>query len=53
MSEKEMITDDFSKLKPEVIEAIEEARRISRDPNTKRYSSFEELLEALDSEDIE
>ena len=34
--------------KAEVIEAMEEARRISRDPNTKRYSSFSEALEDLD-----
>lgn len=31
--------------KPEVIEAMEEAKRISRDPNTKRYASFSEALE--------
>ncbi|MBR3606674.1 MAG: type II toxin-antitoxin system RelB/DinJ family antitoxin [Lachnospiraceae bacterium] len=32
----------------EVLEAMEEARRISKDPNTKRYSSFAEALEDLD-----
>lgn len=31
--------------KPEVIEAMEEAKRISRDPKTKRYASFSEALE--------
>ena len=34
--------------KAEVIEAMEEAKRISKDPNVKRYSSFSEALEDLD-----
>lgn len=34
--------------KAEVIEAMEEARRISNDSNTERYSSFSEALEELD-----
>lgn len=34
--------------KPEVIEAMEEAKRISKDPNTKRYSSFSDAMEVLD-----
>lgn len=38
----------YPDLKPEVIEAMEEAKKISRDPNTKRYSSFSEALEDLD-----
>lgn len=33
----------------EVLEAMEEARRISKDPNAKRYSSFAEALEDLDA----
>ncbi len=37
----------YPELKPEVIEAMDEARKISRDPNTKRYSSFSEALEDL------
>lgn len=32
----------YPEFKPEVIEAMEEAKRISRDLNTKRYSSFSE-----------
>ena len=36
------------KYKPEVIEAMEEAKRISKDPNTKRYSSFSDAMEDLD-----
>ncbi|RKI44302.1 type II toxin-antitoxin system RelB/DinJ family antitoxin [bacterium D16-51] len=38
----------YPSLKPEVIEAMEEAKQISRDPNTKRYNSFSEALEDLD-----
>lgn len=34
--------------KSEVIEAMEEAKRISKDPNTKRYSCFSDALEDLD-----
>ena len=34
--------------KPEVIESMEEAKRISKDPNTKRYSSFSDTMEDLD-----
>ena len=34
--------------KPEVVEAMEEAKRISRDPNVKRYASFKEALKDLD-----
>lgn len=38
----------YPEYKPEVIEAMEEAKRISREPNTKRYSSFSEALEDID-----
>lgn len=34
--------------KPEVIEAMEEARRISRDSHTKKYNSFSEALEDME-----
>lgn len=40
----------YPEFKPEVIEAMEEARRISRDPNVKHYNSFKEALEDIDSE---
>lgn len=40
--------EDTLEFKPEVIDAMEEAKRISRDPNTKRYSSFSEALEDMD-----
>ena len=39
---------EIPKFKPEVIEAMDEAKQISRDPNTKRYSSFAEALEDID-----
>lgn len=32
---------------PEVVEAMEEAKRLSRDPKTKKYDSFSEALEDL------
>ena len=35
--------------KPEVVDAMEEAKRIGRDPSTKKYNSFSEAMEALDS----
>ena len=38
----------YPEFKPEVIEAMEEAKQISKDPNTKRYSSFSEALEDMD-----
>ncbi len=34
--------------KSEVLEAMEEAKRISKDPDTKRYRSFSEAMEDLD-----
>lgn len=40
----------YPELKPEVIEAMEEAKRISHDPNVKNYSSFREALEDIDNE---
>lgn len=39
---------EIPRYKPEVLEAMEEAKRISRDPNTKRYNSFAEALEDID-----
>ena len=39
----------YPEYKPEVIEAMEEAKRISRDPNVKGYTDLEELFEELDS----
>lgn len=39
---------ELPKYKPEVIEAMEEARRIAKDPGTKRYNSFSEALKDID-----
>ena len=39
---------EIPQYRSEVLEAMEEARRISKDPNTKRSSSFAEALEDLD-----
>lgn len=39
---------EIPKFKPEVLDAMEEAKQISRDPNTKRYGSFAEALEDID-----
>lgn len=38
----------YPEIEPEVIAAMEETKRISRDPNTKRYSSLSEALEDMD-----
>ena len=34
--------------KQEVLEAMEEAKKISKDPKTRRYSNFSEALEDID-----
>ena len=39
---------ELPKYKPEVIEAMEEARRLARDPKTKRYDSLTEALKDID-----
>ena len=38
----------YPQYKPEVIEAMEEAEKLSRNPNIKKYSSFSEVLEDID-----
>lgn len=40
----------YPEFKAEVIEAMEEAKRISRDSDTKHYNSFKEALEDIDNE---
>ena len=40
----------YPEFKPEVIAAMDEAKQISRDPNTRHYSSFKEALEDLNDE---
>ena len=39
---------ELPKYKTELVEAMKEAKRISKDPDTKRYSSFSEALEDMD-----
>lgn len=39
----------YPELRPEVIEAMEEAKRISRDPSVKGYTDIDELFEELNS----
>ena len=39
---------EVPKYKPGVLAAMEEAKRISRDSETKKYSSFSEALEDLE-----
>ena len=39
---------ELPQYKAEVLEAMEEAKKISKDPDTKRYSSFSEALEDID-----
>lgn len=39
----------YPEFKPEVIEAMEEAKRISRDPSVKGYTDIDELFEELNS----
>lgn len=42
--------DDFAHYNAETIEAIEECERNLKVPNRKRYSSIEELREALEND---
>ena len=42
--------NDFAKFNAETIEAIEECERNLKDSNRKRYSSIEELREALEND---
>ena len=39
---------ELPQYKPGVLEAMEEAKKISKDPDTKRYSSLSEALEDID-----
>lgn len=40
---------EIPQYRPEVMDAIEEAKIISKDPNAKRYSNFSAALEDIDS----
>lgn len=39
--------EDICEFKPEVIEAMEETKRISRDPNIKGYSDVKEMFKEI------
>ena len=41
--------EDVWEFKPEVLEAMEEAKRISRNLNVKGYTDVDELFEELNS----
>lgn len=41
--------EDVWEFRPEVTEAMEEAKQISRDPNVKGYTDIDELFEELES----
>lgn len=36
------------KYKQDVLDAMEEAKKLSKDPNTKRYASFSEAMEDIE-----
>ncbi|MCI8605429.1 MAG: type II toxin-antitoxin system RelB/DinJ family antitoxin [Hungatella sp.] len=40
---------EIPQYRPEVIEAMEEAKRISRDPDVRGYTDIDQLFEELDS----
>ena len=40
----------YPEYRQEVVDAMEEAKQLSRDPDTKRYRSFKEALEDIDNE---
>lgn len=40
----------YPEFKPEVIAAMDEAKQISHDPNTRHYNSFKEALKDLNNE---
>ena len=44
---------ELPKYKPEVFEAMEEAKRISKDSSAKKYHSLKELFEDLEAEEEE
>ena len=40
----------YPEYRQEVVDAMEEAKQLSRNPDTKRYRSFKEALEDIDNE---
>lgn len=46
-------TEETLEFKPEVIEVMEEARRISRDPNVKGYTDVKQMFKEILADGIE
>lgn len=44
---------ELPQYKPEVIKAMEEAKRISRDPDTKRYTDVSEMFKEILADETE
>ncbi len=44
---------ELPQLKPEVLEAMEEAKQISRDPNVKSYTNIREMFQEILEDDSE
>lgn len=42
--------EDIWEFRPEVMEAMEEAKQLSKKSNTKKYNNFAEALEDIDDE---
>ena len=40
----------YPEYRQEVVDAMEEAKQLSRNPDAKRYRSFKEALEDIDNE---
>ena len=45
MRDNSLFDEMTPQYKPEVIADMEEAKQISKDPNTKRYSDFSEAMD--------
>lgn len=45
---RERVDEKIKEQESELLEAMEEAKRISKDPNAKRYNSFSDALEDID-----
>ena len=45
--------EESREFKPEVLEAMEEARKISRDPTVKSYTDVKEMFREILNDDIE
>ena len=45
---RERVDEKIEEQESELLEAMEEAKRISKDPNAKRYNSFSDALEDID-----